>query len=388
MFRPPTFRLCVLSIALFLLAFVSTPVAAQVVHAPFDADYTVTDLGSVPGLPPLYGGLVLRNGANNKLLIGGNANTIDGDLYEVTLIRDAENHIIGFADTATHYADAAYNDGGIVYGPGNVLFLARWPVNELGQTKPGSSVTDKIIDLTPFGIVSSVAGVNFVPPGFPGEGQLKFVSWAGGQWYTVEIEPDATGTYDVVGATYETQIVGGPEGFIYVPPGSPQFTPYQSMLVSEYSAGEIAAYELDGAGNPIPSTRMPFITGLTGAEGAMIDPLTGDFLFSTFGGGDRVVVVTGFAALLHDFVRGDANGDGAINIADPVFNLAYQFQAGPAPCVDALDTNDDGEVSVADPVYNLAYQFQFAPMPPVPFPTCGEDPTSDLLDCESFAPCP
>jgi hypothetical protein len=68
------------------------------------------------------------------------------------------------------------------------------------------------------------------------------------------------------------------------------------MLVSEYSAGQVATYELDANGNPDPASRISFITGLTGAEGAAIDPLTGDFLFSTFGGGDRVVVVKGFAA--------------------------------------------------------------------------------------------
>ena len=38
------------------------------------------------------------------------------------------------------------------------------------------------------------------------------------------------------------------------------------------------------------------ITGLDGAEGALLDPVTGDFLFSTFGGGSRVVVVRGFRA--------------------------------------------------------------------------------------------
>jgi hypothetical protein len=43
------------------------------------------------------------------------------------------------------------------------------------------------------------------------------------------------------------------------------------------------------------ATRQTFISGLTGAEGATIDPLTGDFLFSTFGGGDRVFVVRGFS---------------------------------------------------------------------------------------------
>ena len=34
--------------------------------------------------------------------------------------------------------------------------------------------------------------------------------------------------------------------------------------------------------------------GLTGAEGAVIDPLTGDFIFSTFGGGNEIDVISGF----------------------------------------------------------------------------------------------
>jgi hypothetical protein len=38
------------------------------------------------------------------------------------------------------------------------------------------------------------------------------------------------------------------------------------------------------------------VTGLTGAEGALIDPVTGDFLFSTFGGGDKVIRISGFEA--------------------------------------------------------------------------------------------
>jgi hypothetical protein len=44
-----------------------------------------------------------------------------------------------------------------------------------------------------------------------------------------------------------------------------------------------------------PATPSIFISGLTGAEGAVIDPLTGDFLFSTFGAANHVIVVRGFA---------------------------------------------------------------------------------------------
>lgn len=37
----------------------------------FSADYTASSLGSVPGLPPLYGGLTFLD--SDTLLIGGNA---------------------------------------------------------------------------------------------------------------------------------------------------------------------------------------------------------------------------------------------------------------------------------------------------------------------------
>jgi hypothetical protein len=277
----------------FMAVFPAT--AAIQVAPPFNADYTLSDLGSVPGLPSRYGGLTFKYDDVDTILIGGYANDSKGKLYSIKVVRDSEKHIIGFSGTATFFADAAYNDGGVVFGPGQVLFLARWPVNQLGMTKPGSSITDKIINLDPLGVVSSPGGLNFVPQGFPGAGKLKVVSWPGGQWYTLSFAPDGVGTYNISSATYATTIIGGPEGFIYVPPGSPGFGNYKSMLVSEYSGDKIAAYEIDTNGDPIPGTRVDFVTGLDGAEGAAIDPLTGDFLFSTFGGGDRVIVVRGFA---------------------------------------------------------------------------------------------
>src|SRR5207248_2883202 len=97
-----------------------------------------------------------------------------------------------------------------------------------------------------------------------------------------------------ISATQETQLGGGPEGFVYIKDTNPDFA-VDSMLVSEFSAGNVAAYVLDADGNPIVGTRTDFITGLEGAEGAAIDPLTGDFLFSTFGEDvDHLIVVQGF----------------------------------------------------------------------------------------------
>lgn len=185
-----------------------------------------------------------------------------------------------------------------------MLFTAGWPSNFLGQTKPGSIDEDKIIDLALLGVASSVSAINFVPEGFTGAGLIKLVSYGGGQWYSAGLTPDGNGTFDLSGLAQvdidTTQagiqnLPGGPEGFVYIPAGNAGFS-VNSMLVSDYAAGSVSAYEVDNQGNPVLGTRRNFLSGLTGAEGATIDPVTGDFYFSTFGGGSRVVRISGFLA--------------------------------------------------------------------------------------------
>jgi hypothetical protein len=286
---------------LALLAPVSST-AAPVLAPTYSGSYSLVSLGSVPGLPPLYGGLTFLD--NNTLLIGGNANTAAGRLYTIDVVRDGSNQITGFSGTATVFGSVGdFNDGGVVFGPGGVLFTAQWPVNMLGQTLPGSTDEDRVDDLDPLGVVPSPGGLMFVPDSHPGAGELKLVSWAGGQWYTLDLAPDGSGTFDILSATLETTIAGGPEGIAYVPLGSALF-PNPSVLVSEYSAGNVAVYEVDANGDPIVATRVTFISGLTGAEGAVIDPLTGDFLFSTFGGGNQIIRVSGFEAPNPDGAEG------------------------------------------------------------------------------------
>lgn len=265
---------------------------AQVIDPFFASNYSYSDLGSVPGLPPLYGGLTFKLGDPNKIIIGGEANIATGKLYEIDVVRDGGGHITGFSGTATFFAEAPFNDGGLTYGPGNVLFASRWPENSIGQYKLGSTAPDKIVDLIPLGVASAHASLMFGPSGRTFAGKLKLCSWGNGEFYDATYAPDGTGTLDILTATQVATLEGGPEGFIYVPDGSPLFG--ESMLVSEFTAGNVVAYDVDVDGNPIVSSRKLFISGLTGAEGAVVDPITGDFLFSTFGGGDHVVVVQGF----------------------------------------------------------------------------------------------
>jgi len=267
---------------------------AQTIDPFYAPNYSYVDLGSVPDLPSNYGGLAFKYDDPNKIVIGGEANTANGDLYTIDVVRDGNGHVTGFSGTAQFYAEAPYNDGGVVFGPNNVLFASRWPANELGQYLPGSTTPDKVINLAPLGVAQSHAALNFVPAGFGGAGRIKLVSWSGGEFYDATVTPDGLGTYDLNGITQVATLVGSPEGIVYVPLGSVLFG-NPSMLVAEFGAGNVASYEVDGNGDPIVSTRRDFITGLSGAEGAVIDPVTGDFLFSTFGGGSRVIRVSGFA---------------------------------------------------------------------------------------------
>ncbi|MFO0669730.1 MAG: hypothetical protein U0235_08910 [Polyangiaceae bacterium] len=272
----------------------------------YASKYTAFDLGAIPGLPlAKYGGLVLSAGDENTLFIGGAANEAGAGIYAVTLVRSACKHIVGFSGTAKKIANAPYIDGGLVYGGGGTLMFTAWPSDEMvrqntsgmiGFLPPGAQSPTKTINGTNFAMPEALAALGFVPKGFPGEGKLKLVTWEGGNWYDATLALDGSGRpTDVTSATQKMTVPGGPEGFAYVPQGSPLFTA-PSMVLSEWSKNAVATYEITGDGDPSLATRKTFLTGLSGAEGAFFDPATGDFLFSTWNLNkpERLVVVLGF----------------------------------------------------------------------------------------------
>jgi hypothetical protein len=82
------------------------------------------------------------------------------------------------------------------------------------------------------------------------------------------------------------------------------------------------------------------------------------------------------------FIRGDANGDFAVNISDPIDTLNFLFLGARSPaCLDAADANDDGRVQISDAINTLDALFQGkGPLPP-PAGEPGADPTPDDLTC-------
>ena len=81
------------------------------------------------------------------------------------------------------------------------------------------------------------------------------------------------------------------------------------------------------------------------------------------------------------FVRGDANLDGSVDVADAITILGYLFSGDTLSCFDASDTNDDGSLNVADAITLIEFLFAMGPAIPAPTGSPGVDPTEDDLDC-------
>ncbi|MGQ9591882.1 MAG: C25 family cysteine peptidase [Planctomycetota bacterium] len=102
---------------------------------------------------------------------------------------------------------------------------------------------------------------------------------------------------------------------------------------------------------------------------------------------DDVAVRSAVEAFVVGFVRGDANADGSLNIADVLYLLGYLLVAGPdIPCRDAADANDDGELDISDAIRVLLHLFAGRSFGP-PLGICAEDATPDGLDCRSARAC-
>lgn len=65
-----------------------------------------------------------------------------------------------------------------------------------------------------------------------------------------------------------------------------------------------------------------------------------------------------------EYVCGDANGSGGVDIDDVVFLIAYIFTAGTAPDpIESGDANCSGAVDIDDVVYLIAYIFSGGNVP-------------------------
>ncbi len=76
------------------------------------------------------------------------------------------------------------------------------------------------------------------------------------------------------------------------------------------------------------------------------------------------------------FLRGDADGGGAVDIGDAIAALATLFGDRISLCREALDANDDGQIDLADPIRLLMYLFGGGDSLSPPTGSCGIDLTT------------
>ena len=101
-----------------------------------------------------------------------------------------------------------------------------------------------------------------------------------------------------------------------------------------------------------------------------------------------------------EFIRGDSNEDGRVDIADPIVALCFILSTGgfdacaqnATDCLDALDFNNDNVVDVTDVTDGIQFQFQTSPTAPPDTPglSCGFDTDPDPQRCApgSHGGCP
>jgi hypothetical protein len=279
------------------------PAGPDVALAPaFAGLYTVHDLGPVPGVPNPLGGTVIKSTDQNTLLVAGGSESASGAIYAIGVERDPCGQISGFVGTATQVAATPYVDANLTYVGDDLLLYTEWPQNHLSQLAGAAAAPDRRTDLATVGLAatdSGPGGLGRVPPGLASAGELRLVTWPGGRWAHVATTPDGN-LIEIANVTEQLALPNEPGGFAYVPAGSPGFA-NQSVIVAEWrfdsTLDRVAVYEVDQMGDPIVGTRQEFFSKFPRPWGAYFEPVTGDYLFLSWGTGmDRVYVVRGFVA--------------------------------------------------------------------------------------------
>src|SRR5437870_5726246 len=86
-----------------------------------------------------------------------------------------------------------------------------------------------------------------------------------------------------------------------------------------------------------------------------------------------------------DFIRGDANSDGKVSVADAHYIASYVFRGGERPeCLESADSNADGTINLSDALRLLFFLVLDANAPPAPYPNPGPGANAGGHDCASY----
>jgi hypothetical protein len=213
---------------------------------------------------------------------------------------------------------------------------------------------------------------------------------------------DGDGIPDIVG----TEPTGGTIR-LYRGTGGRAFEPARIVAACNFPSGP-ALGDIDGDGLldlVLANTTRWSILILLNGPGSLPEEESYEFVFPPLGvrladfnldGSPDVLAYASDAAILFSrpqgpppvpFLRGEASGDGDVDLTDAIIVLEWLFlEGGPLPCEDAADVGDDGEIDISDPILLLGSLFSAGQVPPPGPDACGPDPTTDALGCETGCP--
>ena len=144
-----------------------------------------------------------------------------------------------------------------------------------------------------------------------------------------------------------------------------------------------ASFWLNSLVVPSAQVRVRIIAEDTG-NGNLVEAAIDDLTI------ERILCSGGPTPTDADFLRGDCNSDGGVNISDPILLLERLFAtASIPPCEDSCDANDDGVLNLTDVVLMLEAVFGFGSGTIAdPALICGADPSTDNLQCQLPSLCP
>jgi len=282
-------------------------------------------------------------------------------------------------------------------GPGTALLLG---------TDDDSSVDDLVICATE-GATEFWAAAYIgpeVPEEAPANGAQGWsigVEHSASELEVVEVTTAETATAEIMAGGFEvTEIVdparqdpAGREGWVSAIVLS--FTMPITLPADETSKVARARYEVENASDTLAGS-IEYADGLKGGGQPVVTVLTieGETVNAAIQTSLNVSHSQDVCAPPPPrFLRGDANNDGKVNIADPIYTINERVGRGPEfACEKAADSNADDMVDLSDAMYTIEYRFLGGTEPPAPFierpaagEQCGEDPnhSEDLvLTCE------
>ncbi|MGQ9589956.1 MAG: FG-GAP-like repeat-containing protein [Planctomycetota bacterium] len=269
----------------------------------------------------------------------------------------------------------------------------------------GTAFGPAALDLADFdgdGALDAVAGGKTLAVHFGrGDGSFNLAAEVSGSVRGVEalraIDLDADGRADLAAASASgLQVLKSLDGRSF---GTPK------TVFAETPIRSLAVDDLDGDGLPDPTAALWTVVCAVRNRGGFEFERAARYWIPGDPQGHRVADVDGDGALdvvvlaadgaqilfgnpvfeASEFRRGDADGDGRVNLTDAVRALLWLFAGAGAPaCLDAADSNHDGTVNLTDAVAVLGYLFLGGAPPPAPGPEACGPGSEPRLGCASY----